>query len=298
MERAAVKAVFAVAVLALPLAAGADEVYLRGGGRLNGVVVERTAEAVVVDVGPGQVTVSAAQVERIVGSTPLLALYRERQARLSPSDLDGWLRLGVWARERDLLTQARQAFEHALAIDPGNAVAHRQLGHVLVDGRWMTPEEGYRARGLVDFEGSWVTPQERVALVSQRAAEVQARQAEIEAAARAREAEARARTAEAEARRAEMAAAAPREGIPLGMMGYSPYPYGIYGPVVTGAIVGGFGFGRPFPGSRVFHGLDGSGVGFPGRCPMTPGGPHSLPPSSAQIPFPVRAGFAPKPLAH
>src|SRR5437870_2852600 len=76
-------AMFVAGLLALPRPGGADEVYLRGGGRLSGVVVDRNASSVVVDVGPGQVTVAASQVERIVAGTPALALFRERSFRLS-----------------------------------------------------------------------------------------------------------------------------------------------------------------------------------------------------------------------
>lgn len=278
------RAAIVLGLLALPVAASADEIYLRGGGRLIGVVVERRAESVVVEVGPGLVTVPASHVERIVEGTPAFVIYRDRSSRLSPTDVNGWLQLALWARDHDLLTQSHQAFDHVLAIDPGNPIAHRDLGHVLFDGRWMSAEEGYRARGYVYFEGSWVTPQEQAAMLSERAAEAQAHQAEMEAAARAREAEARARVAEAEARRAEAEAYSPTGGIPLGMAygyggmayGYGGTPYG-YSPVIAGAYIGPYpDFVRPFRNGRPFDGVR-RGPGYaPGpRCGlgMTPAGP-------------------------
>lgn len=276
------KAAVVVGVLALPLAAGADEIYLRSGGHLSGIIVERRAEGIVVDVGPGRVTLQAQLVERIVQGTPAFEVFRERSTRLSPTDVKGWLDLALWARAHDLLTQSRQALEQVLAVDPGNAVAHREMGHVLLDGRWMTPEEGYRARGYLYFEGNWVMPEERLALLRERAAEAQARQAEIEAAARAREAEARARTAEAEARRAE-AAMGPSEGIPLALT-YGSYPYAGYGPVVLGGYVG-FGTGSVRSGH---HGRGqgagrGQGVG-PGHAPRC-----DPPPARATTPAPPAA---------
>jgi hypothetical protein len=234
-------------VVALPLAAGADELYLRSGGHLSGVVVEQRPDAVVIDVGAGRVTLPAALVLRVVEGTPSFAIFRDRAARLADADVTGWLALAAWARDHDLLTQARQAFEHVLTVDPGNRVAHRELGHVQLDGRWMTAEESYRARGYVYFEGRWITPEERAGLMADRAAEAQARQAEIEAEARIREADARARAAEAEARRAEGYGAT--GGIPLSMTYGAPYaPYGTYGPVVVyGAYgYGGLGSGGPF----------------------------------------------------
>jgi hypothetical protein len=284
------KAAIVLCALALPLAASADEVYLRSGGRLSGVVVERRADGIVIDVGPGRVTLPAALVTRVVEGTPAFAVFRERSGRLADADVMGWLALGAWARDRDLSTQSAQAFEHVLAIDPGNPVAHRELGHVVVEGRWMTPAEGYRARGYVYFEGSWVMPEERAAMLAERAAAAQARQSELEAQARVREAEARARAAEAEARRAE-AAVAPSQGIPLAMAyggyPYGGYPYG-YGPV----LIGGYGaVGRFRSGGNGWLGgqghLHGPGCG-PGHTPgMT--SPPLPPPAPAPQQAPVSA---------
>jgi hypothetical protein len=261
-----------VGVLALPLAAaavaGADEVFLRSGGHLNGVVVERRADGIVVDVGPGRVTLPIRLVERIVEGTPAFETFRQRSARLSPTDVKGWLELAQWARDHDLLTQSRQALEHVLGIEPGNPVAHRDLGHVMIDGRWMTTDEGYRARGYVQFEGRWVTPEERLAMLGERAAEAQARQAEMEASARAREAEARARTAEVEARQAEAAEAAAAStagGIPVDLA-YGSVPYGAYGPVVIGGY--GFGYGGGFWSGR--HGRMHGKASGPACAPTRP----------------------------
>ena len=278
--------------VALPLVASADEVYLRSGGRLSGVVVERRAEGIVVDVGPGRVTLPASLVTRVVEGTPAFALFRERAARLSDADVRGWLALGAWARDHDLLTQSTQAFEHVVAIDPGNAIAHRELGHVVVDGRWMTSDEGYRARGYVRFEGGWVLPEERAAMLAERSAMAQARQAEIEAEARAREADARARAAEAEARQAE-AAAAPADGIPLSMT-YGASPYGVYGGVVIGGYGGYGGYRSSGHGHR---GHQGPSCG-PGRAPATtpPPPPHRDSPAPTRAPAAspaTRAGGAP-----
>jgi hypothetical protein len=280
------KPAIVVGVLALPLAgavAGADEVFLRSGGRLNGVVVERRADGIVVDVGPGRVTLPIRLVERIVEGTPAFETFRQRSVRLSSTDVKGWLELARWARDHDLLTQSRQALEHVLGIEPGNPVAHRDLGHVMIDGRWMTTDESYRARGYVQFEGSWVTPEERLAMLGERAAEAQARQAEMEAIARAREAEARARTAEAEARQAEAAEAAATTtagGIPVDLA-YGSVPYGAYGPVVIGGYGYGFGYGGGFRSGR-HGGMHGRGSGratgpacAPTRPPTAPPAPRS-----------------------
>ena len=45
-----------VAPVLLASTAWADEVHMRNGGVVRGVIVERTAEVVVIETGPGRVT--------------------------------------------------------------------------------------------------------------------------------------------------------------------------------------------------------------------------------------------------
>jgi hypothetical protein len=206
-----------VLVCSLVGAAHADEVYLKSGGRLTGEVVSEDARLVVVETGPGKVTVPAANVLRIERSRSALGEYRERAGRLETGDVQGWLQLAFWAHERDLGTQAQEAFEHVLRIDPGNASANAALGRVQMDGGWMSLEESYRRRGYVYYDGQWVTAAEQEALLRARAADDLAASARREGELRVREAEARAREAEAAARQAEAdaEAATTQDGIPL-----------------------------------------------------------------------------------
>jgi hypothetical protein len=221
--------------------AAADEVWLKGGGRIVGEVMERRPQSVVIDVGPGTVTLPMTRVDRIVGGSSRLAEYRSRAARLNPDDVPGWLALASWADQNDLRTQARGAWEHLLSVQPGNTVAQQALGNVFQAGRWMERSDAMRARGLVEWDGEWMTPGEREARLRVQATEAatlrenaiaDARVAEAEA--WAREAEARARAAEADATRAD--GAYDDGGIPLGFgaVGYG-YGYGGYGP---GIVVG------------------------------------------------------------
>ncbi|MET0552119.1 MAG: hypothetical protein ABW221_03720 [Vicinamibacteria bacterium] len=246
-------------LMAAAAGAAADEVWLKGGGRLVGDVISETGGIVVLEVGPGTVKLPRARVERIVSTTVALTEYRERAARLTARDAAGWTALAQWAEQKDLPTQAREAWRHVLVADPGNAVAHSALGDVLHQGRWMDFASVQRARGLVEHDGVWMSAGEREASIRRDAAEAGARQQAAiadsqrqEAEARVREAEARARTAEAEAARAEADASASVDGgIPLG--------YGIGGPVVVG------------PGIQPCCGL----AHAPGYCPHAPGRPRN-----------------------
>ncbi len=245
------KRALAVLLLTAAPAAHADQVLLRGGGAVSGEIVAQTDAGLVIDVGPGRMTLPMSRVLRIVASTSDLAVYRQRASGLAAGDVAGWLYLARWAESRDLATQARHAWERVLALEPGNPAANAALGNVRLEGRWVSREDAYRAQGLVAFEGQWISPAERAAILAERSADARGRELAAEAEARAREAEARARVAEADARRAEAQAAETADGIPY------PFVYGggIYGPVV-GPVHGVHSHGRPHAvrGRRGHHG--------------------------------------------
>jgi len=261
-----------ISLLALsPSLVSADSVFLKSGGEVKGEVVEQRADAVVLEVGPGRITVPMKNVARIVSSTTDLGLYHARAAALAARDVAGWLRLAAWAQSRELATQARDAYEHVLAVDPLNADAHLALGHVRMGDRWLSAADANRARGLVEFEGTWMSPEERQVRIAEQAAMAQDRQAIREADARAREAEARAReaaaradAAEADARQARTAPAAD---------GGIPYPWAFgpgYGPVIPGPF-NPFPVVTPRPRSGMGHGHD-------HRPPTPPTRPSNPPP--------------------
>jgi hypothetical protein len=197
----------------LAVAASADEVHLKSGGQLSGRIVSRTAAAIEIDVGAGRITVPTSTVVRVEEGRSALHEYEDRAAKLAPGDVNGWLALGDWASARALGTQARQAYERALAAGPDSARANEALGRVQVNGRWVSEDEGYQAKGYVKFEGEWITPAEHSAILQERAADGERERARQAADARVAEAEARAREAEQRAKEAE--ANAQPEGIPL-----------------------------------------------------------------------------------
>ena len=156
----------AIALLSTPLLA--DEVHLKGGGRLTGEIVDQTAENITVDIGAGRMTVKMTTVVRIEKTASPLSEYRARAATLTDQDVEGWRELARWASNQGLGTQAREAYEHVTAVVPDDAEANRGLGLVQQDGRWMTEEESYLARGFVKFEGDWMNPGEKQAILAER----------------------------------------------------------------------------------------------------------------------------------
>ena len=176
------------AVLALALAAAplfADEVHLRGGGRLTGEITEQTEEAVTIDIGAGSMTVQMSTVVGIDRGTSPLQEYRARAATLAAGDIDGWRKLARWATEYGLSAQAHEAYSRVHAVFPDDLEATRALGLVYHDGRWMTEEESFEARGFVKLGSDWMTVAERDAILREHEAAKEANReavmAEVEA---------------------------------------------------------------------------------------------------------------------
>jgi hypothetical protein len=220
----------------LPAGVSADEVFLKSGGQLSGRIVKRSATEVEVDIGAGHVTVPVSHVVKIEEGRSALHEYQDRAAALGPGDAAGWVALGDWASARGLGTQAREAYTKGLALAPDDPRANAALGRTQVDGRWLSEEEGYRAKGYIQYQGDWVTPVEYEAL-QREASAANAREQERQAAdARVREAEARADEAEA---RAQQAAAEQQQSWDDSYPGWYGAGYGWgAGPVVwpTGRI--------------------------------------------------------------
>jgi hypothetical protein len=295
-----------VVTLALGLAlwpgvAAADEIFIRGGGRLTGEVIERGPDSILVDIGTGQIGLPASSVDRIVpGATPG-GLYRQRAASLAPDDLEGWLALAAWARTQGLEAQARAAWENVLLADPGNVAARRALGYIQIDGQWMTREESYQARGYVLFDGAWVTSEQARASLEDRRARAEERRAGAEAEARIREAEARARVAEADAQRAETdLRRVEAEGVQMGPgyatdVGWSPWYAGnFYSPFAYSAysypVVSPFGYSRSSFRKGVYGGFGVNCHPWSGVCVSS----VSKFPHSARRHVPVRSARAAK----
>ena len=56
------------------------------------------------------------------------------------------------------LSPVAAAYKRVLALAPDDKEAREALGFVQVDGRWLTEEESYRARGFVNTTASGCRP--------------------------------------------------------------------------------------------------------------------------------------------
>jgi hypothetical protein len=190
----------------IPAVAWGDQVFLKDAGSIEGRIVEQTAELVRVEVGGGSMAVPMDRVERIVKGRSALDEYDDRAKKLAPNDVAGWNKLGKFASDNGLSTRARDAYTKVLAAAPNDPQANAAMGKVQLDGKWVTEEESYRARGYVEYQNEWMTPAEAQVLQTEAAndqarrdAEQRARDAETAQ----REAEDRAKDAEERAKEAE-----------------------------------------------------------------------------------------------
>jgi hypothetical protein len=159
-----------VVILLAAVPALADDVYLRGGGQITGEIVEQTEDSVSVDIGGGSLTVKMSSVERIERSVSPMQEYKARAAQIPTGDAEAWRDLARWATGNALSSQVWDAYSHVVAILPDDEEANRTLGRVRLDGRWVSEDESYKARGYIEFEGEWMTPAERQTILADRQA--------------------------------------------------------------------------------------------------------------------------------
>lgn len=107
-----------------------DEVFLKNGRVLQGVVVEQNDSQVVIELAAGKMSLPRSMVERVTISSSKLGDYQQRAQALDESDVEGWLRLAFWAVDKRLDTKSQAAFGKVLEIDPDHIVAREVLGQL------------------------------------------------------------------------------------------------------------------------------------------------------------------------
>jgi hypothetical protein len=134
-----------------------DVITLTDGRLWIGEVLEEEADRIKVKLPRGAVWLERARVAKIETEEELRAQRRERtEAAKSAEDHRA---LAGWCRDRGLAAEEREEWEAVIRLDAGAEDAHRALGHVQVDGEWMTEDEAAAARGMVRRGDEWVTPE-------------------------------------------------------------------------------------------------------------------------------------------
>ncbi|MGO9114986.1 MAG: HEAT repeat domain-containing protein [Thermoguttaceae bacterium] len=153
----------ALLLLALVQPAVGEVFLLRGGGRIEGDLVnvdEKPRKSYVISLSNGgQVTLDAAVVEKMQPLPPELAEYAKVR-RQYPDTVQGQLQMADWCRDHNLTAQRKAHLERVLQLDPEQADARRLLNYTKVKDKWMTLEEKMADQGKVKRDGRWITRQE------------------------------------------------------------------------------------------------------------------------------------------
>lgn len=155
---------------AAPPALG-DEITMKSGGRIQGIVRPGAGSNLTIETDFGSVAVDRESVRDIVYGPCDLSAFREREALLGDSrDAAAILDLARWAQSNRLSCHARVLFERVVRIDPDHEEARTALGCRLHQGKWLTRLEYLRATGKVEFRGRWMTVPERDAALAGQSA--------------------------------------------------------------------------------------------------------------------------------
>ena len=155
---------FATLLLTAALSTEADEIFLTNGRVLEGVVLERTADQVVIEMAAGKMTLPVSMIERVEAAPSRLTEFEKRLANLPEDDVEGLLALAFWAEANRLDTRAQSTFEQVLTIDPRQVVAREILGRLgdeepLAPPNWQPPRHLLKANSADPFDTHWTLPE-------------------------------------------------------------------------------------------------------------------------------------------
>ncbi|MFN0054651.1 MAG: HEAT repeat domain-containing protein [Planctomycetales bacterium] len=161
---------FAALPALVPTALQGDVIHLKSGGELRGELLPQPAangrppktepeQLTIRTLAGATVVVSRDDVEQVVRRRAV-AEEHETLRRAAADTVDAHWELAEWCRQRGLLKERAVHLHRILELDPKHQLAHRGLGHVRHEGRWMTSEEMMLARGYVKHKGRFVLPQE------------------------------------------------------------------------------------------------------------------------------------------
>lgn len=161
--------VFLVALLALPAPCASTKrakrataikkgdsliLTLQGGREVKGIYLESKDGAVWVAVDQGEIGVDSKTIAKMSIEESDTAEFQKRRNALKEKDLEGHYALAQWARLKGLESSAVAEIKHILALEPSHSSAHFFLGHIQLNGKWITREEAL-ALGMYDNNGRW-----------------------------------------------------------------------------------------------------------------------------------------------
>jgi hypothetical protein len=154
--------------LSLASAALADEVVLRNGSSISGVVRE-DGDRVVVEMDYGSMTFKKIDVKAIHRGEDLVSQFQEKAK--AATDVKSLMELASWARDKGLAGRAQDLYRKVIALDGDQAEARKALGYEKVNGLWLSGDELMTAHGFVKVGGRWMNKDSADRLLEQEAQE-------------------------------------------------------------------------------------------------------------------------------
>ena len=149
---------FAMATVGLTaVPARADTVVLGDGDRIEGKVLEH-GQRVRIEMDFGTVEIPRSQIVRIERKPGKLRAFERHLSRAET--VDQLVSVARWAAAHDLPRRSRDVYRRILAMKPDHEEAHQALGHVRVEGRWVSEAEAKRAQGYRYVGGVWLSADE------------------------------------------------------------------------------------------------------------------------------------------
>ncbi len=144
----------------------ADLVKLKSGGELRGVFLDKVVSGRGVKVPVrvetltgGIITVSHEDVAFVAKRNRSLEEY-EWRTRLAPPTAAAHWELQDWCKQHGLKKERDEELLKIIALEPDHEGAHRMLGHLQQEGKWLSRDEAMAAKGYVKYKGKYLFPQE------------------------------------------------------------------------------------------------------------------------------------------
>lgn len=163
--------------------AHADIVHLKDGRKIEGEVIEKTADKVVVKTKYGTQNFKPSEVDRVEAKNTPEQELAARRAKIDATKPDELFSLYEYAKEQKLTTKAKDLLREIVKLDPNHEAARKELGQVKVKDKWVNEadakklmkadeEAEMKAKGLVQHKGKWVTADEKERLEHEEKGEI------------------------------------------------------------------------------------------------------------------------------
>jgi hypothetical protein len=144
----------------------ADTVILKDGRKIEGEIVEETAEKYVVKTKFGVQQIDKIDVERVEHEKSDSQIYEEKKK--AANDAESHYQLAQWCKEKGLTKEAEDELKRTIELDPNHEKARKELGYQKVGDKWLTEDEAMEAKGFKKWESRWVSESEYQELLKKK----------------------------------------------------------------------------------------------------------------------------------